>query len=116
MKVFFNVMVVKNGHQQRTMLVILKIAKFTTEPAAIIVMIVAPVNKTNWVVEKLQAACNVINGYFYEPEADKHSAEENKRQYLEHIEKSLVFCIKKFPDIPSDEFQKEYYYYKGFLN
>ena len=67
-----------------------------------------------WIEE--QAACDVITGYFYEPEADKHSAEENKRQYLEHLEKSLDFCVKKFPDIPSDEFKKEYYYYKGFLN
>ena len=67
-----------------------------------------------WIEE--QAASDVITGYFYEPEADKWSSEEVKNKYLEHIEKSLAFCIKKFPDIPSDEFKKEYYYYKGFLN
>lgn len=67
-----------------------------------------------WIEE--QAACDVITGYFYEPYADKHSRDETINKYLEHLKKSLDFCIKKFPDIPSEEFKKEYYFYKGFLD
>jgi hypothetical protein len=63
-----------------------------------------------------QAAIDIITDYSYQPNVNKFSDDENKKQFLEHIEKALDFCIKKFPDIPSEEFKKEYSYYKCFLD
>lgn len=66
-----------------------------------------------WIEE--QSAFDIVSEYDYDPEAYKWSSQKAKNRYLKHLKKALDFCIKKFPDIPSEEFKEEYYRYKRLL-
>ena len=55
---------------------------------------------------ELGAADNAIIEYSYDHEIGQFSEEEEKADYIKLMEDTYNFCLIKFPDIPSEEFDK----------